>query len=63
MTMFTPALLLCLPLWAAASFLQTMQMAQMAQMTARPSRPASRDEACPTQWAAMPFVPPSVHTP
>lgn len=57
MTMFTPALLLCLPLWAAASFLQTVQM------TPRPSRPASRDEACPTQWAAMPFVPPSVHTP
>jgi hypothetical protein len=60
MTMFTPALLLCLPLWAAASFLQTMQRAQM---TPRTSRPASRDGACPTQWAAMPFVPPSVHAP
>lgn len=60
MTMFTPALLLCLPLWAAASFLQTMQMAQM---TPRTSRPASRDGAYPTQWAAMPFVPPSVHAP
>lgn len=59
MTMFTPALLLCLPLWAAATLLQTMQAAQAPP---RASKKASRDGTCPTQWAGMPFVPPPVHT-
>lgn len=58
MTMFTPALLFCLPLWAAATTLQILQSGTPVR-SQRERRP--EEDSCPTQWAAMPFVPPSVH--
>lgn len=61
MTIFTPALLLCLPLWAAACVVQSVAMAQPARQKAKPAR--KDDDACPTRWASMPFTPPPVHAP
>lgn len=61
MTLFTPALLFCVPLWAAACVLQSVAMAAPAQPARK--KPDGEDEACPSRWLSIPFTPPPVRAP
>ncbi len=58
MTLFTPALLFFVPLWATAC-LVAMSTAQSAPVPV--PRRTKADEDGPESWAAMPFTPPTVH--
>ena len=57
MTLFTPALLVFVPLWTTACFLSLATP----RTPLRGSASESNASAEPEHWVAMPFVPPTVH--